>query len=132
MALGFSEAGPSNPGLEAHSGMGSETTIILLPSPETVHCWMKCTVQFTSAIPTQIQPVAESQAPLVSLQPYYFDVEDCSVKPASLDLSPAQVAIDDQCLELLKPNLPLIYHREFFFSLYIPFPLIPHCLPTNE
>ena len=95
VALGFSEAGPLNPGLEAHSGMGSETTIILPPSLETVHRWTKCTVQFTSAIPTQIQLVTKLQVPLVSLQPYYFDVEDHSVKPASLDLSPAQVAIDD-------------------------------------
>ena len=78
--------------------------------------WEWFPVQFASEIPAQTHGTAgaqDTQEPVVSLQPYYFDIEDYSIKEASLDLPPHLVTIDNARLELIRSSLPCFYYHKY-------------------
>ncbi len=58
---GYSEAGPSNPGPEGHSHVGSKIPQLSPPTPKTVLDWKWLLVEFSSDIPVQIHRMADTQ-----------------------------------------------------------------------
>ena len=80
---GDPEAGPSKPGPEGHSHIGNK---ISKPPPPTLGAgldWEWFPVQFSREIPAQTHGTVgaqDTQEPVVSLQPYYFDIDRKSTR----------------------------------------------------
>src|SRR5258708_34886695 len=93
-----SDAGPSYSVESVRSCVGSKKLIPSPPHVEDILDWEWVNTEFKSDIAPQSQKMILSDAPLMSLVPYYCDVVKCLMKEAPLLLAPHQTPINEaQC-----------------------------------
>src|SRR5258708_32413421 len=86
--LEYSDAGPSYSVESVQSHVGSKKLIPSPPCVKDILDWEWVNTKFKSDIAPQSQKMILSDAPLMSLAPYYCDVVECSIKEAPLSLAP--------------------------------------------
>src|SRR5258705_86522 len=106
-----SDAGPSYSVESVRSHMGSEKLIPSPPHVEDILDWEWVNTKFKSDIAPQSQKMILSDAPLMSLAPYYCDVVKHSMKEAPLSLAPHQTPINKVQAELISRMSPYVYFR---------------------
>src|SRR5260370_40752706 len=99
--LECSDAGPSYSVESVQSCMGSEKLIPNPPHVEDILDWEWVNTKFKSDIAPKSQKMILSDAPLMSLVPYYCDVVEHSMKEAPLSLAPHQTTINEAQAELI-------------------------------
>src|SRR6266436_2944356 len=109
--LECSDAGPSYSVESVQSHMGSEKLIPSPPCVEDILDWEWVNTEFKSDIAPQSQKMILSDAPLMSLAPYYCDVVKCLMKEAPLSLAPHQTPINKARAELISRMSPYVYFR---------------------
>ena len=106
-----SDAGPSYSVESVRSRVGSEKLIPSPPRVEDILDWEWVNTEFKSDIAPQSQKMISSDAPLMSLAPYYCDVVDRTMKEAPLSLAPHQMPINEVRAELISRMSPYVYFR---------------------
>src|SRR5258708_32917771 len=105
------DAGPSYSVESVRSCIGSEKLIPSPPRVEDILDWEWVNTEFKSDIAPQSQKMILSDAPLMSLVPYYCDVVERSMKEAPLLLAPHQTPINEAWAELISRMSPYVYFR---------------------
>src|SRR6266436_5299757 len=106
-----SDAGPSYSVESVRSRMGSKKLIPSPPRVEDILDWEWVNTEFKSDIAPQSQKMILSDAPLMSLVPYYCDVVEHLMKEAPLLLAPHQTPINEAQAELISRMSPYVYFR---------------------
>src|SRR5258708_3408135 len=106
-----SDAGPSYSVESVRSCVGSEKLIPSPPHVEDILDWEWVNTEFKSDIAPQSQKMILSDAPLMSLAPYYCDVVEHLMKEAPLSLAPHQTPINEVWPELISRMSPYVYFR---------------------
>src|SRR6266478_1876762 len=102
------DAGPSYSVESVRSHVGSKKLIPSPPRVEDILDWEWVNTEFKSDIAPQSQKMILSDAPLMSLAPYYCDVVEHLMKEAPLSLAPHQTPFNDARAELISTLSPYV------------------------